>query len=74
MVEIRSLTNGATSRYTILGAWDSDPENHVIAYKTPLGLALLGRRVGDQVKVKIGASEDSYSVTSISRYVDQKSA
>ena len=74
VVEIRSLTNGATSRYTILGAWDSDPENHVIAYKTPLGLALLGRRVGDQVKVKIGASEDSYSVTSISRYVDQKSA
>jgi transcription elongation factor GreA len=74
VVEIHSLTSGAASRYTILGAWDSDPDNHVIAYKTPLGLALLGRRVGDQVKVKIGASEDSYSVSSISRYVDQKSA
>jgi transcription elongation GreA/GreB family factor len=70
-VEIKSTTTNSVSRYTILGAWDSDPENHVIAYKTPLGLALLSKKVGDQVKVKIGSSEDSYVVTGISRYADQ---
>jgi transcription elongation factor GreA len=71
IVEIKSTTTNSVSRYTILGAWDSDPENHVIAYKTPLGLALLSKKVGDQVKVKIGSSEDSYVVTGISRYADQ---
>ena len=71
IVEIKSTTTNSVSRYTILGAWDSDPDNHVIAYKTPLGLALLSKKVGDQVKVKIGTSEDSYVVTGISRYADK---
>ncbi len=71
VVDLRSTTTGQNSRYTILGAWDSDPENHIIAYKTPLGLALLSKRVGDQVKVKIGTTEDSYAVTGILRYADQ---
>jgi transcription elongation factor GreA len=58
-------------RYTVLGAWDSVPEQSIIAYKTPLGLALLGKKVGDTVKVKIGTSEESYTVTGISRYTEQ---
>ena len=71
VVDVKSATTGHVTRYTILGAWDSDPDNHIIAYKTPLGLALLSKRIGDQVKVKIGSSEDSYTVTGISRYADQ---
>lgn len=74
VVEIKSGATGQVSRYTILGAWDSDPDNAIIAYKTPLGLALLSKRIGDQVKVKSGSSEDSYVVTSIARYVDQVTA
>ncbi len=71
VVEVKSTASGQLSRYTILGAWDSDPDNHIIAYKTPLGLALLAKRIGDQVTVKIGSSEESYTVAGISRYVDQ---
>ena len=63
---------GKASRYTILGAWDSNPEAHIISYKTPLGLALLGKKPGDQVKVKTGSGEESYEVTGISRYADAK--
>jgi len=62
--------SGKSARYTVLGAWDSDPENGIIAYKTPLGLALLSKRIGDQVKVKIGGTENDYTVTGINRYVD----
>jgi transcription elongation factor GreA len=65
VVEVR-VPSGATSRYTILGAWDGDPERHVISYKTPLGAALLGKRPGDSVKVKSGTSEESYSIVSVS--------
>ena len=70
IVDVKSQTTGQSSRYTILGAWDSDPENQVIAYKTPLGLALLSKRVGDHVKVRIGNSEDSYTIAGITRYAD----
>jgi transcription elongation factor GreA len=71
VVTVRSTTTGSSSQYTLLGAWDSDPDRHIIAYKTPLGQALLGRRTGDVVKVRIGASEDSYEVAAIARYADQ---
>ncbi|HXQ79843.1 MAG TPA: GreA/GreB family elongation factor [Opitutaceae bacterium] len=68
VVEVR-IPDGATTRYTILGVWDGDPEHHVISYKTPLGAALMGRRPGETVKVKSGATEESYSIVSIERYV-----
>jgi len=61
---------GKTSRFTILGAWDSVPDKNIISYKTPLGLALLSKKVGDTVKVKIGTSEESYTIAGISRHVD----
>jgi transcription elongation GreA/GreB family factor len=64
--------DGKPATYTILGAWDSIPEKNIIAYKTPLGLALLSKKVGDTVKVKIGNSEESYTVEGITRHVDAK--
>lgn len=67
VVEVK-IPDGGTTRYTILGVWDGDPEHHVISYKTPLGAALIGKRKGDSVKVKTGGAEDSYSIVSISRY------
>jgi transcription elongation GreA/GreB family factor len=71
VVDVSVGNSSKTSRFTILGAWDSVPEQSIIAYKTPLGLALLGKKVGDTVKVKIGNSEESYTVAGISRYIDQ---
>jgi transcription elongation GreA/GreB family factor len=62
--------SGAIADYTILGAWDGDPDNRIISYKTPLGAALLGRKIGDSVKLKIGGAEEAYTVVGISRYVD----
>jgi len=67
IVEVK-VADGGTTRYTILGVWDGDPEHHVISYKTPLGAALIGKRAGETVKVKTGAAEDSYSIVSIARY------
>jgi transcription elongation factor GreA len=67
VVEVRPPSGGPT-KYTILGAWDGDPEKQIISYKTPLGAALLGKRPGDTVKVKTGTTEESYSIISIERY------
>jgi len=37
-----------------LGAWDSDPDKHVLAYKTPPPQAIMGKKVAKHVKLKIG--------------------
>ena len=60
---------GSNSTYTILGAWDGDPDKNIISYKTALGAALLGKRAGDVVKIKVGSSDEDYTVVSIRRYV-----
>jgi transcription elongation factor GreA len=70
IVQVRHQS-GAETTYTILGAWDSDPDNHVISYKTPLGAALMAKKAGDIVKVKTGGAEESYAIISISRYAAQ---
>ena len=72
VVDLRDVANGKAVRYSVLGAWDSDPENHRIAYKTPLGQALLGKKVGEHVKLKIGGTQQELQIAGITRYVDSK--
>jgi transcription elongation GreA/GreB family factor len=64
-------TGGKPLTYTILGAWDGDADNNVISYKTALGTALLGKKVGDTVTVKAGAGDENYTIVSIARYADK---
>ena len=68
IVEVKNTTSNQTTRYTILGVWDGVPEKNILSYKTPFGEALLGKKAGDIVTVKTGASEDDYKIISIQRY------
>jgi transcription elongation GreA/GreB family factor len=72
VVDLRDVANGKAVRYSVLGAWDSDPDNHIIAYKTPLGQALMGKKLGEHVKLKIGGVQHEYQVAGIVRHVDSK--
>ena len=72
IVDLRDVATGKAVRYTVLGAWDSDPDNHIIAYKTPLGQVILGKKIGEHVKLKIGGAHHEYQVAGISRYADHK--
>lgn len=72
IVDVQNVSTSQTTRYTILGAWDGNPDKNILSYKTPFGAALLGKKAGDVVTVKTGASEEDYKVVTIARYVDQK--
>lgn len=72
VVELKEGSSGKTRRYSILGAWDSDPDNDVLSYKTPLAQALLGKETGATVTTKIGGNEEGWTVLGISRWVDQQ--
>ena len=56
--------------YTLLGAWDSDPERHIISYKTALGSSMLGKKVGDVIKLRDAGEDKDFAITAIVRYVD----
>lgn len=72
VVDVQNVTTSQTTRYTILGAWDGNPDKNILSYKTPFGAALLGKKAGDVVTVKTGASEEDYKVIAIARYADAK--
>ncbi len=72
IVDLKDLGNGENIRYTILGAWDSDPENNILSYLTPLGQSILGKKVGEEVQIDIEGNEQSLVIEGLSRWVDQK--
>jgi transcription elongation GreA/GreB family factor len=72
IVDLRDVASGKAVRYTVLGAWDSDPDKHVLAYKTPLGQAIMGKKIGEHVKLKIGTAHQEFQIAGITRYVDGK--
>src|SRR5205809_3339542 len=51
IVTLRSVGTSHEETYTILGAWDGDPDRHIISYQTAIGQALLGHKVGDAVSL-----------------------
>jgi len=74
VVDIKSATTGESTRYTLLGAWDGEPEKNIISYKTALGAALIGKKPGESVTIKIGNNEETYTIDRIARYADVAAA
>ena len=72
VVELKEGSSGKTRRYSILGAWDSDPDNDVLSYKTPLAKQLLGKKTGEVVTTKIGGNEEDWTLLKLARWVDMK--
>lgn len=60
---------GKSQTVTILGAWDSDPENGVMSYQTTIAQALLKRKVGESVSLPgEGSREVKVTITAIRPY------
>lgn len=51
--------------YQILGPYESDPEKGKISVKSPIGQALIGSEVGDEIKVKTPGGVQVFEVLEI---------
>jgi transcription elongation factor GreA len=60
-VEVR----GKKFKYTIVGANEARPEAGMISNESPLGKAFIGKKAGDEVKIKIPAGEATYKILKI---------
>ena len=56
---------GADEEYTILGPWESDPDNNVISYMAPFGNAVMDKKAGDKVTFVINEHKYNYTVKAI---------
>jgi len=57
--------NGRKKTFQILGSSETDPTSGVISHNSPIGSALLGRRVGETVKIKLKEREVEYKIIKI---------
>ncbi len=62
---LTDLQTSTAETYTILGAWDSDPEQGVVSYLSPLAQALLNKAVGEEVEYDMDGHKKRYRVESI---------
>jgi transcription elongation GreA/GreB family factor len=65
IVTLQAKDSGHEETYTILGAWDGDPERHVISYQTAIGQALLGRNAGETVVLSREEGSTEFRIVSI---------
>ncbi len=56
---------GETENYTIVGSAEADPKGHRISNESPVGEALLGKCVGDEVQVNAPAGALRWTIISV---------
>ncbi len=60
------LKNGSTKEFQVVGTVEADPLNGKISDESPIGQALLGKKVGDEVEIKTPAETTHYKIVEIS--------
>jgi transcription elongation factor GreA len=65
IVTLREVETDKEETYTILGAWDGDPDRHIISYQTAIGQALLGHEVGETISLSAEDGSAPFTIVSI---------
>ncbi len=61
MVEV----NNKVKTYQILGSSEANPDKNIISQNSPLGSNLLGKKIGDEVKIKLKDKDIIYKILEI---------
>ena len=65
-VQIKNTKNGAAMTYTLVSESEANLKEGKISIKTPIAQALLGKKVGDIVEVKVPAGKIPFEIMNIS--------
>ncbi len=61
-------SKGEHFRFTLLGPWDADPENHILSFQSKLAQEMKGRTIGEKFEFQ----GETFTITDIDNYFDQK--
>ncbi|MGH9793098.1 MAG: GreA/GreB family elongation factor, partial [Candidatus Acidiferrales bacterium] len=70
-VRLLDLQKSAEVEYKLVTAEESDVANGMISTTSPIGKALLGRRVGDEIKVQTPAGMKEFELVNLRTIHDQ---
>ncbi|MBI3624141.1 transcription elongation factor GreA [Candidatus Saccharibacteria bacterium] len=62
---IKLRNNGKTKEFQVVGTVEADPLSGKISDESPVGKALMGKTVGDQVEIKTPIENATYKITEI---------
>lgn len=62
---VKLKADGSTKQFQVVGTVEADPLNGKISDESPIGLALLGKKVGDLVEIVTPAETRSFKVVDI---------
>ena len=67
-VTLREIADGRIDIYSILGAWDGQPEKGLVSYQSALAQTLLSHKVGEQINVPTEHGERLVVIEKIEAY------
>lgn len=65
IVGVKDLESGDQWEWSIVGTFEADPAEDRISNESPVGEALMGKRVGEVALIEIPAGRAKYEITSI---------
>src|SRR5437773_2591604 len=65
VVTLRDSDSSEEETYTILGAWDGDPDRHIISYQTAIAQTLLGHKLGELISLNTDHGAAQFAIVSI---------
>ena len=71
IVDLEDQSSKNIQTYTVLGAWDSNPDKNILSYLTPLGQILLGKKINDIVETDVEGNKQSWKVNGLSRWIEK---
>lgn len=60
------LKNGTVKEFQVVGTVEADPLNGKISDESPIGAALIGKKLGDSVEIKTPTEVKAYKIVAIS--------
>ena len=68
IVRAVDLETNQPELFTVLGAWDSEPDKGLVSYLSPIAQSLLNRKVGDQVEFEINGVRHQHRIEAIEAF------
>jgi transcription elongation GreA/GreB family factor len=65
IVQATDLNANQAETFTILGAWDSEPDKGIISYLSPVAQSLLNHKVGDEVEFELHGAKRRHRIDQI---------
>ena len=68
IVQVTDPGTNQSETFTILGAWDSEPDKGIISYLSPVAQSLLNHKVGDDVEFELHGTKRRHRIDRIQTF------